>query len=78
MEKVYLKLCNLISTKKTVVENICKVVLKIFIEFKNDSNTDSRVIRLENEKLNNFKMVLFEHNFQGEFISEKVYLKICT
>ena len=38
----------------------------------NDSNIDSRVIRLENEKLNKFKMVSFEYNFQGEFSSEKI------
>ena len=36
-----------------------------------DSNIDSRVIRLENEKLDKFKMVLFEYNFQDVFSLKK-------
>ena len=47
------------------MENNPKEALDIFIEFKRDSNIDSLVIRLENEKLNKFKMVLFEYNFSG-------------
>ena len=42
------------------MENIRKGVLEISIEFKKYSNLDYQVIRLENEKLNKFKMVLFE------------------
>ena len=63
-----------------MVETTCKVGLEIFIEFKRDSsidsNIDSLIIRLENEKLNKSEMVLFEYNFQGEFSSEEIYLKI--
>jgi len=68
LEKVSLKLCNLICAKKKIVQNICKGVLEIFIEFKKDSNIDSRVIRLENEKLKNFKRVLFEYTFHRKFV----------
>ena len=61
-------MCNLICARKTVVEIIPIESLEIFIKIKKDSNKDSRIIRLENEKLNQFKMVLFKYNFQVEFV----------
>jgi len=50
------------------VENNRKDALEILLSLKKDSNIDSLVIRLENEKLKNFKRVLFEYNFQGKFL----------
>ena len=47
------------------MENIRKDAIERFIEFKKDSYLDSRVIRFENEKLNKFKLVLFEFHFSG-------------
>ena len=63
--------------QKKVVENIRKDAVEIFIEFQKYSNIFSRVIRLENKKLNKFKMGFFENNFQGEFSLEKVNLNLC-
>ena len=37
--------------------NIRKGVLDMFIELKKDSNIDSPVVRLDNKKLNKFKMI---------------------
>ena len=39
------------------MKNIRKVVLEIIIDFKKDSIMDSRVIRLENEKLDKNKII---------------------
>ena len=46
------------------------------MSLKKSSIIDFLIIRLENEKLNKSEMVLFEYNFQGEFSSEEIYLKI--
>ena len=42
-----------------------KDALEIFIKFKKDSNLDSLIVRLENEKFTKFKMVSIEYNFSG-------------
>ena len=60
------------------MENNRKIALEIFIEFKINSNIDSRIKRLENEKLKKIKRGLFKYNFQGEFSLKKVYLKNCN
>ena len=66
--------------QKKVVENIRKDAVEIFIEFQKYSNIFSRVIRLENKKLNKFKMGFFENNFQLTFSkpisSQKIEFKI--
>ena len=56
--KSLFKISNLIFTIK--IDDIIRTdFLAIFYEFKRDSNLYSLVIRLQNEKLNNLKMVLF-------------------
>ena len=80
MEKLQLKLCNLICKRKSIVENTRKSLIEIFIKFEKDSNSHYRVIRFVNEKLKFLKGFYLNTVFRVSLFRKKFLNRnlICT